>query len=117
METPMEMTTFEPRPLRRAVSWDKIEVLEFNFVAGANHPSRHSIADDSDNSSAGRYDSDAAAGTKRDDDNHMDSASVALAWKPSSRTSMDLDQFEAGRKPKKKGNRFMRMTRAVRKRL
>jgi hypothetical protein len=103
----METSPTNPKPKSsgRQVSFDNVEVLEFSIVAGADHPSRlaHSADNTSSNGSL--------------DEKVLDSASIALSWKPETRTCMDLDKFEEEQKIKRKGNRLKRMSRAVRKRL
>lgn len=102
--TASEEPVKERAPFRRTVSFHNVEVLEFSIVAGANHPSCRRL--DISNSSS-----------ENENEPPTDSASIALSWKPQSRTSMGLDQFEEEKKSKKKGNRLKRMSRAVRKRL
>ena len=104
--TASEVPIKERGPFRRTVSFHNVEVLEFSIVAGANHPSCRRM-DISNRSSSSASENEAPT----------DSASIALSWKPQSRTSMGLDQFEEEKKSKKKGNRLKRMSRAVRKRL
>jgi hypothetical protein len=102
MTTPA--TDNENIPNRRMVSFDKVEVLEFPFVAGEYHPSHHDVHEGCQSSSGV-------------DPNALDSASIAMSWTPQARSSMGLDMFEEQQKSKRRGSRLRRTTRAFRKRL
>jgi hypothetical protein len=87
------------------IHFSNVEVIELPVIAGANHPSQRFLVTHPNDSQ---------------DYEALDSACIALGWKPQSRIIIEFETFEQGRgSPTRKGKKgkLQRLSRAVKKRI